>query len=282
MSADAMTPAPRATGLGPADGLPHDRARAAHQKTYVELSHVTVNLPIYNANSRSLRASLLQKKSRLEVSHGHVVVHVLKDVSLDVREGERLALIGPNGAGKTTMLRVIAGVYQPTSGEVITSGAISSLFDLTLGIDPEATGHENITLRGLLSGLSFAQIEDRREDIAAFSGLGSYLSMPVRTYSLGMTLRLAFAISTSLQPDILLMDEWLSVGDATFMAQAERRLLSLVDGAATVVFASHVADQIRKICTKAALIVEGELVDVGPVENVLKQYDKLQAAAQSA
>jgi lipopolysaccharide transport system ATP-binding protein len=246
----------------------------------VTLSQVTVNLPVYNANSRSLRMSLL-RTSRFEVTSGHVVVHALKNVSLNLKSGDRLALVGPNGAGKTTLLRVIAGIYAPTAGEVETTGSISSLFNVTLGIDPEATGHENITLRGLLSGMSFKEIEDRREDIADFSGLGDYLAMPVRTYSLGMMLRLAFSISTSVKADILLMDEWLSVGDASFVAAAERRLRDLVERSGIVVFASHIQDQIREVCDQAALLIDGEIVDVGPVQAILTEYEKTRPSLQA-
>ena len=159
-----------------------------------------------------------------------VCVKALDGVSLSIRHGDRVALLGANGAGKSTLLRVLAGVYEPIRGRVFSEGRVGSLFDIALGLDPESTGYENILLRGLLLGMTRAEIRSRRNAIGAFTELGDYLSMPLRTYSSGMMLRLAFAISTHIDADIILMDEWIGIGDASFTQKAQRRLTDLVEG----------------------------------------------------
>jgi ABC-type polysaccharide/polyol phosphate transport system ATPase subunit len=244
----------------------------------LKLNNACVEFPIYNITSRSLKNRLISVSTGgyLHVGHDEVItVRALHDISLSLKPGDRLGLIGHNGAGKTTLLRLMAGVYEPTSGTVETQGNISSLFDITLGIDFEASGYDNIMLRGLLSGLSHHEIKRHREEIAEFSGLGEYLKMPAKTYSSGMLLRLSFSITTSFNPDILLMDEWLSVGDQEFMKQAERRLEQLFEDASIVVFASHAREQIQRLCTTAALLVHGEIVDLGPVDQVLAAQQRL-------
>ena len=212
-------------------------------------------------------------------------------VSFRVNASDRFVLLGPSGCGKSTLLKAVGGYLQPSEGSISIKGRqvkgpgpdrmmVFQEFDQLL---PWKTVLQNVMFPLLNARrLPHAEAEARARVYVEKVGLTRVVDSFPHMLSGGMKQRVAIARCMAMEPDILLMDEWLSVGDATFMAQAEQRLLSLVDGAATVVFASHVADQIRKICTKAALIVEGELVDVGPVENVLKQYDKLQAAAQSA
>jgi lipopolysaccharide transport system ATP-binding protein len=190
------------------------------------------------------------------------VVEALRDVSLDIRAGDRVGLVGHNGAGKTTLLRLLAGIYEPTSGSFRTQGRVTSLLDLTLGLDYEATGYENIILRGLILGASKGEMSRLTPQIAEFSELGDYLSMPVRTYSSGMVLRLAFAIVTSVHADVLLMDEWLSVGDADFVKKAEAHMLEFVGKADILVLASHNAQIIGDLCN---VIVE---MEHGSVKNI--------------
>jgi lipopolysaccharide transport system ATP-binding protein len=190
------------------------------------------------------------------------VIHALRGVSLEFREGDRVGLMGHNGAGKTSLLRLLAGIYEPTSGHVHIEGRVSSFINLGLGLDMEATGYENIELCGLMFGLDHAEIRRLTPAIAEFSGLAEYLDMPVRTYSSGMGMRLVFSIVTSVKAEILLMDEWLSVGDAEFVALAEARLKELVDASSILVLASHSEETIRKHCNVLVRLEHGEVASV--------------------
>ena len=199
---------------------------------HIELDDIGIEFPIYHGSTRSLKNRLIGRMSlggRIgEDSDNRLCVKALDGVTLSFGHGDRVALLGANGAGKSTLLRVLAGVYEPIRGRMLTEGRVSSMFDLLLGLDPESTGYENILLRGLFLGMTRAEIRARREDIAAFTELGNYLAMPLRTYSSGMILRLAFAVSTHMNAEILLMDEWIGAGDAAFTEKAQRRLLDLV------------------------------------------------------
>lgn len=200
-----------------------------------------------------------------------VVIEALKNVSLEIRPGDRVGIMGHNGAGKTSLLRMLAGIYEPTSGRVSVEGKVSSLLDVTLGMDFEATGHENILLRGLMLGLSVDQIKELTPSIVEFSGLGDFLDVPVRTYSSGMVLRLAFSIITSAPAEILLMDEWLSVGDADFVGRAEQRLKELVRGANILVLASHSREVIQHLCNVHVTMEHGEIISIEKYENTLPE-----------
>jgi lipopolysaccharide transport system ATP-binding protein len=171
-------------------------------------------------------------------------------VSFKLESGDRLGLVGHNGAGKTTLLRTIAGSYFPDEGIVDIQGKVASLLDLMVGMDTFATGLENIRLRGLVMGLTDKQIKQRSEEIAEFTGLGPFLGMPLKTYSAGMVARLAFSVTTAVDADIILMDEWIGVGDADFRHQAHERLMSLVEDAKIFVFASHDYGMLRIMCNK--------------------------------
>ena len=208
----------------------------------LRLESVTVDFPVYNANSRSLKNRLLHHGTGGRIgrdSRNRLSVRALEDVSLAFEHGERVGLVGHNGSGKTTLLRVLAGAYEPTRGQVRRCGRTASLLNVSLGIDPEATGYENIMTRGLFLGLMPEQVQERMDEIAAFTELGDYLAMPMHTYSLGMRLRLAFAVCTCFEPEILLMDEWLSVGDQSFVEKAKRRLEEFVERAGILVLASQ-------------------------------------------
>lgn len=241
----------------------------------IHLQDVTVDFAIYNASTRSLKHSLLNKSTGGRIGFDdsqRVWVRALHDVTLSVEHGDRVGLIGPNGAGKTTLLRVLAGVYEPSQGKVRRQGQVASLFDISLGIDPESTGYENIVLRGLLLGLRPEQVRRHADDIADFTELGEYLAMPVRTYSNGMMLRLAFAVCTCIEPEILLMDEWIGVGDSAFMEKAERRLEDFVDRAGILVLASHDPELLKRTCTKGILLNSGRIEAYGPIGEVLNVY----------
>ena len=177
----------------------------------------------------------------------HVAVTALQSITLELKEGDRLGVMGPNGAGKSTLLRVIAGIYTPTSGSVKVEGRIASLIDISLGMALEASGFENIRMRGVMMGLTLKEIKSLEEEIAEFTELGPYLNMPIRSYSTGMHMRLGFAVSTAVPADILLMDEWLSVGDEAFKIKAEKRLEDYVKKSSILVIASHSKETIQKL-----------------------------------
>ena len=209
----------------------------------LRLESVTVDFPVYNARARSLKNRLLHHGTGgrfARNSSNRLCVRALDDVSLAFEHGDRIGLVGHNGAGKSTLLRVLAGAYEPTRGRVLQRGRIASLLSVSLGIDPEATGYENIMTRGLFLGLMPGQVRERIEEIAEFTELGGYLAMPVHTYSAGMRLRLSFAVCTCFEPEILLMDEWLNVGDRSFVEKARRRLEEFVDRAGN--FGARIAE----------------------------------------
>ena len=227
---------------------------------HISLLNVGLDIPIFNANSRSLKKKLFQGitgGSLYQGDHGPVVVHALQNINLDFKHGDRVGLIGHNGAGKSSLLRVLNGVYKPTSGQVTTNGYTASLIDISLGIDSEATGRENIFIRAALLGLSKKQISNQLEEIIEFSELGDFIDMPVRTYSSGMHLRLAFSISTVIRPEILIMDEWLSAGDESFKHKAESRMQKLVDSISILIIASHSKELLLKTCNRIVLLDKG-------------------------
>ena len=231
------------------------------------LEHVTVHLPILGARAFSLKHTLMASATggRIGREAGITVVEALNDICFDLRDGDRLGITGHNGAGKTTLLRVLSGAYPPTSGTRVCDGRLATLIDPSLGIQPEATGYENIMLRGLVMRIGRKRIRQLRGEIAAFTELGDFLSMPVRTYSSGMRMRLAFAIVTSVPADILLMDEWLSVGDADFQPKAEARMRDLVSNSGILVVATHSKDLIARECTRMITLKHGSIVADAPV-----------------
>lgn len=236
----------------------------------IVFDQVSVDFPIYNASGRSLKKQLMRATTggRLGADpQGRVIVRALEGLSFRLSEGDRVGLLGHNGAGKSTLLRLLGRVYEPTAGTVRIQGNIGSLIDVSLGIDPEASGRENIYLRGAMLGLTRAQISHHFEDIVAFSELGDFIEMPVRTYSSGMHLRLAFAVSTVVRPEILLMDEWLSVGDESFKHKAEQRLTELVQATHILVLASHSRELIQHTCNRVIWLEQGRIrMDAGAAE----------------
>lgn len=254
------------------------RADAAAE---IRVDSLRVEFPIFDANARSLRNALLSFGTGGAIradARSKVNVTALEDVSFSLRAGDRLGIVGHNGAGKTTLLRVLAGIYEPTRGSVLCRGQIAPLFDITLGMDPDATGYENISIRGLFLGMSKAEIAAQTDDIVAFSELGPYMHMPIRTYSTGMRVRLAFAIATAVQPDILLLDEMIGAGDARFFERAERRLGEFLNRAQIMVLASHSNAIVQKLCNKAVLLHHGKVVGFDSVDEILKAYASLVAA----
>jgi ABC-2 type transport system ATP-binding protein/lipopolysaccharide transport system ATP-binding protein len=241
----------------------------------IAVENVCVSFPIYHGGSRSLKKSLLHRGSRGHIANDandRIVVEALRNISLHFTVGDRIALLGANGAGKTTLLRVLAGIYEPDTGAVITSGRISPMFDIGLGIDLELSGRENIYLRALLLGLSSREIDERIDEIVAFTQLGDYLELPVRTYSSGMITRLTFAVATCFSPEILLMDEWILAGDQHFMVSAEQRIASFISNASILVLASHSKEICKRWCNKAVWLDGGQVKMIGAVEDTLIAY----------
>ena len=211
----------------------------------IHLNQVSVQMPVYSNHSRSMKGSFLKRltKDKSQINS----VTALDSLDLHLKDGDRLGVMGPNGSGKSTLLRTIAGIYEPTLGSIEVRGSIASLIDISLGMDMEATGYENIRMRGIMMGLKLKQIKAIEEEIADFTELGQFLEMPIRTYSTGMHMRLGFAVSTTVPADIILMDEWLSVGDNDFLVKAEKRLHDYIQKSSILVIASHSEDLVAKL-----------------------------------
>jgi ABC-2 type transport system ATP-binding protein len=241
----------------------------------ISLDRVTVEFPIYSARGRSLKGELFRRAVGGTIAAdagGRVSVTALRDISLRLVDGDRIGLVGPNGGGKSTLLRVFSGIYEPPVGRVRIEGSLASLTDITMGMDLEETGYENIVLRGVFLGMSIEEARRRIPEVAEFSQLGSFLALPLRTYSSGMLLRLAFSVTTSVTPEIVIMDEMIGTGDADFVVKAQARLERLIGGARILAVASHAPDIVRRFCNKALLIEAGRIVRIGPVEEVLAAY----------
>lgn len=231
--------------------------------THILMDNVCVDFPIYNTTGRSLKKRLMQAATGSFMGsneQGHIVVRALQNIFLELREGDRLGVVGHNGAGKSTLLRVISGVYEPTSGIIKVRGRITNLIDINIGMDGESTGIENIYLRGALLGFKRAWLSRKVKDIVEFAGLGDFIDMPLRTYSTGMQLRLAFSIATMQQPDILVMDEWLTVGDADFQQKAQHRLQEIVNKSSILVIATHSLALVEKVCNRMIRLERGALM----------------------
>lgn len=241
----------------------------------IDLRAVSVEFPILNVNARSLKKRFLRLAtggSIVKDANKHVIVHALNNINLSLRHGDRVGLIGHNGSGKSTFLRLLANIYEPTRGRIHIQGHVSSMLDVGVGMETEFTGYENIYTRGILLGLTRREIQKHMEDIAEATGLGDYLAMPVRTYSTGMQVRLAFAISTHINPDILLLDEVFGTGDADFIKKAKQKMASLMNQSSIMVMATHVDELILEFCNKAILLNNGTLAYVGDVKQALELY----------
>lgn len=242
---------------------------------FIDLAEVEVVFPVYNAASLSLKNRVLSAVTGGKIDREHdgaVIVKGLQGIHLRIEAGERVGLIGHNGAGKTTLLRVLSGIYQPTSGDARISGECVSLINIGLGIDPEATGRENILLRGVMMGMRPNAIRTISNEIIEFTGLGDFIDLPFRTYSTGMQLRLAFAVSTAVRPQILVMDEWLSTGDEEFKERADRRMAEVVSAAEILILASHSRDLLLSNCTRLIWLEHGKIRMDGKPQDVASQY----------
>jgi ABC-2 type transport system ATP-binding protein/lipopolysaccharide transport system ATP-binding protein len=243
---------------------------------FLRLRGLWVEFPIYQGSSRSLKKSLLAKAhgNLARDARDRVNIVALSDINLDVQHGDRLAVLGANGAGKSTLLKVLAGIYAPTRGRVDSSGRVSALLTASVGLDPDATGRENIVLQGMYMDVHPSEMRARVDEIAAFTELGYHLDLPVRTYSSGMMIRLCFAVATSVRPDILLMDEWLAAGDAGFLGKARKRMEDFVSASSILVLASHSIPILQQWCDRAILLDKGRIVAMGDVKEIAAAYQR--------
>ena len=237
----------------------------------IELSDLSLHFHVRRQGRESLKDYLLQGLLRRR-TQGMLEVKALEDIDLCVEEGERVGIIGHNGAGKSTLLKVLAGIYPPTSGTRRVNGRVSALFDISLGFEPEANGWDNIRYRSLLQGETPRTIEARMQAIADFSELGEFLDTPVRYYSSGMLVRLAFSVATAIEPEILIVDEVLSAGDQAFQLKARQRMQALISHAQAVVVVSHDLTLLRQLCSRIVWLDHGRVRMSGPAGEVIAVY----------
>ena len=247
----------------------------------ITLEHVTVDFPIYGHHS--FRTALLSRAGGLIRRDGRksdrVTVRSLDDITLSIEHGDRIGFIGHNGAGKSTLLRVLAGVYEPMAGRIVIKGRLSPLLNTSPGMNFDDTGYENILTCGLYLGMTREEIESKTPEIEAFTELGDYLSLPVRTYSTGMLTRLGFAIATAIDPEILLLDEGLGAGDARFQERVNKRVDALIERSSILILASHSDALIKSMCTKAVLMDHGRIIATGSTDDVIKEYHQMNLSA---
>ncbi len=239
---------------------------------HIQLQNVNLHYAAVAFKERSLKSFLSSVIRRRPAVAEIQDIHALKDVSLEISPGERVGLIGPNGAGKTTFLKMVAGLYPISSGMRRITGTVRSLFDLSLGFEPDATGRENILYRGLLLGLSPKFMRAIEHEIVAFADIGEFIDYPIKTYSAGMQVRLAFAISTAVGGDILLLDEVIGAGDAKFMAKARSRILELVEQSEILILASHDFSTLEQICRRGIVFATGNVVFDGDIKDAIRYY----------
>jgi ABC-type polysaccharide/polyol phosphate transport system ATPase subunit len=233
---------------------------------HISIENLTVEFAIFGTTARSLKNKILSQATggRLVAgAHDIVTVRAIENLSLEIKDGDRIGLVGHNGAGKTTLLRVLAGIYKPTGGTITIDGRVRALLDIYAGTEPESTGIENIYLRGFMMGMKRREITAKVDEIAEFTELGDFLALPMRTYSAGMLARLAFAVSTAVHNDILLIDESISAGDAAFQKKARQRIESLFDRTPIVILASHSEELVSEFCNRRVQMDHGVLTSAG-------------------
>lgn len=249
------------------------KGEAAIATPLVDVRNLTLRVPVFLPQDRQLLSNPRKFLTDIYFSRTRRgIVTILDDISFRLMPGERLGIIGVNGSGKSTLLRVLAGIYAPTEGLVNVNGSAKGLFDISLGMHPDATGLENVYLRGLQMGLGFKRIKGLVEDVIAFSELQGDIEKPFSTYSTGMQLRLAVAISTMIAPDILLLDEWIGAGDIRFRKKVEARMDALVEQSLGVVIATHNTGLMRSLCTHGLVLAKGKMVFCGELEGALDFY----------
>jgi ABC-2 type transport system ATP-binding protein/lipopolysaccharide transport system ATP-binding protein len=244
---------------------------------HISIEGLSVEFAVFGSRARSLKNTIMAQATGGRVMSGArdiVSVRAIDNLNLEIRHGDRIGLVGHNGSGKTTLLRVLAGIYKPNAGKITIHGKVGTLLDPSAGIDYEATGIENIYLRGRLLGMNKQQIEEQISDIADFTDLGDFLQLPMKTYSAGMAARLTFAISTSLQNDILLIDEGIGAGDAAFQEKAHKRIERFFDQTSIVLLASHSEDLLRRFCNRRLVMEHGQVASDGPMHSPAPPADR--------
>ena len=240
------------------------------QTPIIQLNNVGKAYRVYKRHLDRVRAALLPSNRVY-----HKDFHALRGVSLTVNHGETVGIIGRNGSGKSTLLQVICSILQPTEGSVVVDGRISALLELGAGFNPEFSGRENVYLNGAILGLSRDEIDDCFSEIESFAGIGEFIDRPVKTYSSGMYVRLAFAVAINVNPDILIVDEALSVGDTLFQAKCFAKFKQFQEQGITILFVTHSMDLVTRYCSRAFLLEKGELLEVGPAKDVVDAYNRL-------
>lgn len=240
----------------------------------IQLRNANLHYAATAFKERSLK-SLLAHPFRKQDKHTVNDIHALRDINLDINTGERVGLLGHNGAGKSTLLKSIAGLYPLSGGQRTVNGQIRSLFDISLGFEPDASGRENILYRGLLLGMTPTQMRNCEAEIVAFADLGEFIDYPIKAYSAGMQVRLAFAISTQISGDILLLDEVIGAGDAAFLSKAQKRMAQLVNDAEIIVLASHDLSALKQWCNRGLVLQNGKLVFDGPIHSAIDHYQNI-------
>jgi ABC-type polysaccharide/polyol phosphate transport system ATPase subunit len=236
----------------------------------IELNNINL---IFNVQKEQrIKDILIPGSNRFTAFEGCRTVHALKDIDFCVHDGERVAVIGHNGAGKSTLLRVISGIYPPTSGSLSLEGNVSGMFEFATGFEMEANGWDNIYLRGLMLGETPEQIKKRMFEVAEFSELGDYLNMPVKYYSSGMLIRLAFSVSTAIEPDILLLDEAMAAGDAAFLEKANKRMRDMMNTSRILILVTHSMESAIALCTRCIWLDRGMMIEDGPPKKVTQDY----------
>lgn len=237
----------------------------------IELRDINLTFRVRQTPKVTLKEYVL-KRMFSQKRNPYLEIPALRDINLELHDGDRLGVIGHNGAGKSTLLKLIAGIYPPTSGWRDVQGGINSLFDISLGFELDANGWDNIRYRAYLQGETPQSIARKIDRVAEYSELGDFLNMPVRYYSAGMLIRLAFSIASAIEPEILLIDEVLAAGDLAFQVKAQQRMKELMSQARLMVLISHGIDELPNFCTKVAWMDHGKIMQIGPAENVVAAY----------
>lgn len=242
------------------------------ENCFINMKNVNMSYPSAVYNATSLKQVIFSKLKFEKPKELLKDVYALKNFSLEAETGDRIGVIGHNGAGKSTLLKTIAGIYPLEAGSLEVKGKIRALFDISLGFDLESTGRENILYRGLLLGATPSEIREKTEEIISFADIDDFIDYPVKSYSTGMLVRLAFAVSTSLSGDILLLDEVVSAGDSNFQVKARKRIYNLIDESKIMVFVSHDLSTIKEVCNKVILLEKGCIISQGKPDDVIKLY----------
>jgi len=242
------------------------------ESCYIKLDHVNMSYPSGIYNTRSIKREIIRRLKHEEAKPLLKDVHALKDFSLEAHEGDRIGVIGRNGSGKSTLLKTIAGIYPIESGSMEVCGKIRAIFDIGLGFDLESTGRENIMYRGLLLGATPQELKEKMQEIIDFADIGEFIDYPIKTYSSGMLIRLAVSVTVSVSGEILLMDEVINAGDASFIEKARKKVIELMENARLMVLVSHDMLTIQKICNKAIWLDKGITKMVGNPEEVVAAY----------